>query len=293
MIKLYSRNFRDDLGKVFRAATSELTIATPYIKLSEADRVCEQLDERRRSPTLRVRVITDVRSNNVIAGSLDLEALTTLARSIAQCSIINLPRLHAKVYIADASTAIVTSANLTTPGLDHNFEYGVGISDTSLVLGIKRDMDSYCRLGNALSAQVLLDLQSLASELRDEFKNIERTAETRLRRRFSAKLRSANQQFLRAQVGDRSAQSLFSEAILHVLREGPLPTVRLHPTIQNLLPDLCDDSKELVINGQRFGKQWKHAVRNAQQALKRSGLISFDGEHWSLASNASKRVGRE
>jgi hypothetical protein len=38
-----------------------------------------------------------------------------------------------------------------------------------------------------------------------------------------------------------------------------------------------------VINGQQFGKRWKHAVRNAQQYLKRSGQIVFDGMRWSLA----------
>jgi hypothetical protein len=38
------------------------------------------------------------------------------------------------------------------------------------------------------------------------------------------------------------------------------------------LPDLCDDSVELVIHCERFGKAWKHHVRNAQQNLKRGGL---------------------
>jgi len=46
------------------------------------------------------------------------------------------------------------------------------------------------------------------------------------------------------------------------------------------LPDLCDDDVELVINGEHFGKKWKHQVRNAQQALKRVGRISFDGKRW-------------
>jgi hypothetical protein len=46
------------------------------------------------------------------------------------------------------------------------------------------------------------------------------------------------------------------------------------------LPDLCDDAVELLINGQRFGKRWKHAVRNAQQYLKRSGKIAVKGENW-------------
>ena len=61
-----------------------------------------------------------------------------------------------------------------------------------------------------------------------------------------------------------------------------MSTVELHPKVQKLLPDLCDDSVELVIDGQHFGKRWKHAVRNAQQYLKLHGQIVFDGKRWSL-----------
>jgi len=75
---------------------------------------------------------------------------------------------------------------------------------------------------------------------------------------------------------------LFAEAIIYVLSQGPIPTEQLYPKVQTLLPDLCDDEIELVINGRRFGKRWKHAVRNAQQYLKRSGQIEFDGAQWSL-----------
>ena len=123
----------------------------------------------------------------------------------------------------------------------------------------------------------------MATELRVEFKKVENSAAESLKRRFSQKLRTADYQFLRAQVGTRSAHSLFSEAILYALAASPLSTVELHPKVQKLLPDLCDDSVELVINGHQFGKHWKHAVRNAQQSLKRSGQIVFGGKRWSLA----------
>jgi hypothetical protein len=51
-------------------------------------------------------------------------------------------------------------------------------------------------------------------------------------------------------------------------------------------PDLCDDSVDRVIDGVHFGKKWKHYVRNAQQYLKRSGEIEFDGSRWRLCSPA-------
>mgnify|MGYP001617338381 CR=1 FL=1 len=66
-------------------------------------------------------------------------------------------------------------------------------------------------------------------------------------------------------------------------KHGPLTTTQLHPLIQNLHPDLCDDGIDRVIDGVHFGKRWKHMVRNAQQYLKRSGQIRFDGRCWSLS----------
>ena len=61
-------------------------------------------------------------------------------------------------------------------------------------------------------------------------------------------------------------------------------TEELHPLVQLLHPDLCDDSVDRVIDGEHFGKKWKHYVRNAQQYLKRNGEIQFDGSRWHLVS---------
>ena len=93
---------------------------------------------------------------------------------------------------------------------------------------------------------------------------------------------------LEAQVGSRSANSVFSQAIIYVLKDGPLTTRQMHPRIQELLPDLCDDRVELIINGQRFGKRWKHDVRNAQQSLKQSRIIEIYNNLWTLAQQGSE-----
>ncbi len=213
---------------------------------------------------------------------LDIEALQLFSTRIPASVVVNLPRLHAKVYVADRICALVTSANLTPSGMDFNFEFGVEFHDSEFVGSVRRDLESYSRLGNILSRQSLAELQTVADELSAEFQKVQKSAASSLKRRFSEKLRTANYQFLRAQVGTRSAHSLFSEAILYALAASPMSTVELHPKVQKLLPDLCDDSVELVIDGQHFGKRWKHAVRNAQQYLKRNDQIVFDGKRLSL-----------
>ena len=285
MLRLHSRSLRNGLRELLSLADREVVIASPYIKTCEADWVCNEL--ARRGPSIRLQVLTDVRSTNVLNGSLDIAALCTFSARLPAAVIVNLPRLHAKVYVADRVCALITSANLTPSGMDINFEFGVESHDPALVAEVRASLDSYSRLGNILSPESLDELRRLGEELGAEFQRVERSAASALKRQFSAKLRAANYEFLRAQVGARPAQSLFSEAILFALRPGPMPTGELHPRIQKLLLDLCDDSVELVINGEHFGKRWKHAVRNAQQHLKRTGRIVFDGKHWSVSAGSS------
>ena len=41
-------------------------------------------------------------------------------------------------------------------------------------------------------------------------------------------------------------------------------------------------SIDRVIDGVHFGKRWKHYVRNAQQFLKRTGRVYYDGDRWHM-----------
>ncbi|MCA1813205.1 MAG: phospholipase D-like domain-containing protein, partial [Halobacteriales archaeon] len=212
--------------------------------------------------------------------SLDIESLQLFQTLHDSCSIVNLPRLHAKVYVADSQRAIVTSGNLTPSGLDKNFEYGVGLADEGIVRQVRRDLAAYAKVGSILDNQQLEELAIAGKDLAKSFKAREASLDATARRRFNVILRATNDQMRRARVGKRSAQGLFSDAILFILTNGPLTTKEIAPQIQALLPELCDDDIELVINNERFGKAWKHGVRNAQQQLKRQGILTFDGIRW-------------
>jgi hypothetical protein len=61
-----------------------------------------------------------------------------------------------------------------------------------------------------------------------------------------------------------------------------MATRDIHREVQRIHPDLCDDTVDRVINGQRFGKKWKHAVRRAQYHLKQKGEIVLHDSKWSL-----------
>ncbi len=205
MFTLRASPFRSHLEKLFDSATQELLVASPYIKTREAEWVCNRLAKNGHDKNVRLQVLTDVRSSNVLGGSLDLAALRVLQSGLSRCEVVNLPRLHAKVYVADETCAIVASANLTASGLDSNLEYGVGLTDPATVRNVRRDLQLYATLGNRLTAQAIVELEKVSDELRTEFQTIERSGENRIKRSFKEALRKADYQFLRAQVGTRSS----------------------------------------------------------------------------------------
>ncbi len=280
MIELYPSPWRHRFKEFLKEVNSDLIVATPFMKVDEAKWLVDNLWTV--SSSVNLQILTNLKSESVLSKSLDIEALLYLINYNDRASVINLPRLHAKVYIADDKKAIITSANLTSQGLDSNFEYGIGLSDSVVVQRIKSDIEDYSKLGNPVSKEVLNELFTIGQELAEDYKKVQQSASLDLKRKFNDKLRSANVEFIKAQVGKRSAHSVFSEAIVYVLKKGSMTTEELHPRIKQLIPELCDDEVELIINGQRFGKKWKHHVRNVQQFLKKQGVIAFDGKKWAL-----------
>lgn len=283
-MELIAGSWRKPFYELVSSAQESLLLAAPYIKEEEARRVSAA-----RSTTsagrVSLTVLTDLRADSILSASLDIGALQMFANQFKQAEVISVPRLHAKVYVADRRRAIIGSANLTPSGLDHNMEYGVLIDDPSVVARVHRDLMQYGALGSPVDPETLDSLETLAGELTLRFKALQKSAAANLRREFNIQLQRTRERFIATQVGTRSANAVFSEVILYILKERPLPTRDLHPRIQNLLPDLCDDSVELTINGEAFGKKWKHQVRNAQQSLKRLGLIRTDGATWTIQTD--------
>ena len=229
-------------------------------------------------------IASELFAENVLSGSLDLDALELLIDSEPNAQVINLPRLHAKVYIADTRFALVTSSNLTRPGMESNYEYGVGIDDPAVVSRVRKDVEAYSCLGGSVSRMVISSLKETADELRADYVNVNADAARKLRQKAGELLDVAETRFLQAHVGNRTAHSLFADAIRYCLSKSPASTKALHEQVKSLLPDLCDDTRDLVINGQHFGKKWKHVVRTAQVFLRRKGVIRLENKLWRLVS---------
>jgi phosphatidylserine/phosphatidylglycerophosphate/cardiolipin synthase-like enzyme len=82
----------------------------------------EQLEDRISIKLLTRTLLTDFARN-----ASDFDAVCTLAKRIG--GVLSLSSLHAKVYIVDLESALITSANATFAGMYRNRECGLEITD--------------------------------------------------------------------------------------------------------------------------------------------------------------------
>jgi phosphatidylserine/phosphatidylglycerophosphate/cardiolipin synthase-like enzyme len=285
-VKLLKSPWERAFRQLVSSVENDLLLVSPFVKTWCTQQITADLELRGVQNDVRVVVLTNLRPESVLNGSMDLEALTQLSECLPKLELTHLPSLHAKAYIADGRIAIVTSGNLTEPGISRNIEYGVALTDEAIVSEIRRDFDRYALLGARVSAEEVGALVDELRELKSLFNKAEQTIRAQARRAFKQKLEATHIQLLRHRAKGKTTNAILADTILFLLEKGPLRTVELHPLIQSLHPDVCDDSIDRVIDGMNFGKRWKHYVRNAQQLLKREGRIGYDGERWHLMSNA-------
>jgi PLD-like domain len=282
-VELLRSPWRSNLSDLLSIPQEFLLLASPFITQPVAQWIGEHLAKNTAIKQMRILCLTNLRVESVLAESLELEGLAQLGRAFPTFASIHLPGLHAKVFIADHKRAIVTSGNLTHGGLKGNCEYGVAIRIPELVREIRQDFEGYARLGAPLSVDEITDFAKELEDLRTAYQVRERQVIRKAGAAFKLKLRSAQDRVLRFRAKGKSNQAIFCDTIEYLLSKRPLQTTELHPLIQQIHPDLCDNSVDRVIEGVNFGKKWKHHVRTAQQALKREGRISYDGERWHLS----------
>lgn len=283
MLNLLRDNWREMLAQVVGSARHELVIASPFMTRDGANFVLSHLHPEFRSLG-RLDIVTNLTPLNMVQGSTDPEAVLTFMQQHPQVTIYHLPRLHAKVYASDYGGAIVTSGNLTNGGLRQNVEYGIHIADEPTALLVRTDILEYAGLGAVVGADQLVSYCAAADEAKAAFQQQQRTASVVARRRFEEALEYATVELIRLRLAGESNNAIFARTLIYLLRQHrSLTTPQMHMLVQQLHPDLCDDSIDRVIDGRHYGKKWKHAVRSAQQDLKRTGQIALVDGAWELA----------
>lgn len=276
------------LAKLFASAREDLLVCSPYVGRAGIELLAKHATAPLRHDG-RLRFLTDLSPANLCQASTDPAALLLSFDAAGCTSIRHLPRLHAKVYVADSTAAIITSANLTAGGLFRNYEYGVEILDPEAVGRIRDELLTYSDLGASISQAALVKLAEIADRLRSVEERVRVAPSSPLQREIKQALGEAEDELVRLRLAGGAMHTVFARTVEYLLnREGPLSTERLHPMVAEIHPDLCDDTVDRVIDGKRFGKKWKHAVRTAQQRLKSQGVIEHTGSVWRLI----KPVGR-
>lgn len=285
MVEMLPSPWESHFEDLLRNCQASLLICSPYISRGPCERLVRCLD-RPKSSSPTVHLLTDLSTDNLLSGSTDASALVVLAESLATVRFQYLPRLHAKVYVRDDAEAVVTSGNMTEGGLTRNHELGVRVLDPAVVAAIRTHIDHLSSLGAPISLEELRVVADAATDLRRRWRAAEESARKDVKEAFESRVGEVRDALLRIRVSGRTVNAIFSDTVLFLLGKGPMKTPDIHSEVQRLHPDLCDDTVDRVINGQRFGKKWKHAVRVAQSHLKDEGRIALTDEHWHLVPGA-------
>ena len=275
--------FEEYVGSIEESAI----IAAPFITRPPVARLARVLRSRRRA--VRLDVLTNLDGPSLVSGSLDVGALVWLCQQMPGTTVRHLPGLHAKAYVADRHTAIVTSANLTQGGLTGNYELGVAINDPADVAEIADDLTEYGNLGSIVQPDALGELEAKVVEAREQQGAVARSIPDSVQSDIDVVLAGIDERLrLLRTIQGKSTTAMFAHAVQYILRKhGPLSTRDINPIVQSLFPDMCDDSVHRVINGVSFGRRWKHQVRNAQVQLRRDGIIVREGNRWNLTNGGN------
>lgn len=119
-MRLVDRNWRQELASCYEREPAGLRIVCPFIK---QDALWGVVGDHLHSD---VRVITRFDLKGFAAGISDVNALIDILEAGGE--VRGIRGLHSKAFIFGEAVAVVTSANMTRRGLDHNVEFGC-ISD--------------------------------------------------------------------------------------------------------------------------------------------------------------------
>lgn len=281
-IQLISGAWDSTFADVVSSAQQRLVLCAPYVSQQGAEAVARARIGRTEIGKQSL-LLTDLSPFAVCAGATDPRAVASVGTALNGGKVVHLPRLHAKVYVADGRKAVVTSGNLTSGGLGRNYEYGVLVSDKVLATAIEADVLEYASLGAEMDEAALARYCDAAMEVQSACQQQVASASRAATRKLALALREAEDALMSVRIAGGARHTVFANTIVFLLRRhGPLKTTQLHPLVKELHPDLCDDNVDRVIKGKNFSQKWWHAVRTSQQHLKKAGTIVRVDDRWCL-----------
>lgn len=132
MFKIVTTPLRAEFLKRCSNARNSISLCAPFVKQD----VIRDIVSSKSSSTV-IKLMTRVSLESFHRKASDSEALQIVLRNSGE--VYNVSNLHAKIYIFDDAECYITSANLTSSGLERNYEYGVYSNDEIFVQSVVSD----------------------------------------------------------------------------------------------------------------------------------------------------------
>jgi len=113
-----------------KQCSNDITIASPFIN----NAIWEYTDFL--NPKVKCSIITRINLRDFALGASSLPTVLQLVKS--GWNLFSLPLIHAKLYIFDNSTVLVTSANSTFSGLTRSLECGIAVRNSEVIINIRK-----------------------------------------------------------------------------------------------------------------------------------------------------------
>lgn len=146
--RLVDRNWGVELGEARRLAGGALRVICPFIKTGPLVALLGAV------PPRPLEVLTRFDLRGFGSGVSDIEALRVILDAGGR--VRGIRGLHAKVFLFGESCAAITSANLTSRGLEQNQEFGCFSEDLELIKACREYFD---RLWKAAAGSDLMSAQ--------------------------------------------------------------------------------------------------------------------------------------
>jgi len=114
------------------SARNSISLCAPYVK---RDVIYDVISSKSSSVVLKLITLISLESFHRKAS--DSEALQMVLTDNGE--VYNVSNLHAKIFIFDDTECYITSANLTSKGLEKNYEYGLYTNDNIFVQSVVSD----------------------------------------------------------------------------------------------------------------------------------------------------------
>jgi phosphatidylserine/phosphatidylglycerophosphate/cardiolipin synthase-like enzyme len=134
MFKTVNAPLHKELLHHCSSARNSILLCAPFVK---QDIICDVVSSK--LSRVKIKLVTRISLESFHRKASDSQALRTVIANNGE--VYNVSNLHAKIFIFDNAECYITSANLTSSGLEHNYEYGIYSDDRTFVNSVVSDFN--------------------------------------------------------------------------------------------------------------------------------------------------------